>query len=171
MKKSFIIILNLIFIFSACQNKKQITNLVYTPTYKEIKNEDISAKNKNTRDSIKENFLNKNDSNNPIKIISSQLFKNEYSNHKDIKIVYKNSTKKNIKAIKLEWYCENSFNEPAHGKFFYIQGKSTEDISELLKAGHISSRIWEDFSTDAYKILKARAYYVAFTDGTTWELK
>lgn len=126
---------------------------------------------KNPNDSIKQTFLNsKNEKDSPIKIISSRISTNEYTTHKDIKIVYKNIGKKNIKAIKMEWYCENSFDEPSHGKFFFIQGKSTANITKLLKAGTIKTQVWEDFSTDANTIIKTRAYFVMFTDGTTWQL-
>jgi hypothetical protein len=167
----------LIIIASGCE--KKIAKGIPTKTIPaknialhQIDHEDSITRTQKIRDSIKKNFLNnKNENNSPIKILSSKILPNQYSNHKDIRITYKNTTKKNIKAIKLEWYCENSFEEPAHGRFFYIQGKSSEVITKLITAGKSQSQIWEDFSTDANKIVKVRAYYVMFTDGTTWELK
>lgn len=171
MKKTLLVLFNSIIMFSGC--KKKITKNIAPekPKFEQPIIQDLTTKNQNKKDSIKALFINnKNDQHSPIKIVSSKLLPNQYSNHKDIKIIYKNVTKKDIKAIKLEWYCENSFNEPAHGKFFYIQGKSTENVTELLRAGSSQFQIWEDFSTDANKIIKARAFYVMFTDNTTWEL-
>lgn len=157
--------------FSGCKKKTPKNIALEKPKFEQHTSQDLTIKNKNKKDSIKELFANnKNEYKSPIKILSSRLLPNQYSNHKDIKITYKNVTKKDIKAIKLEWYCENSFNQPAHGKFFYIQGKSTENVTELLRAGSSQSQVWEDFSTDANKIIKARAFYVMFTDNTTWEL-
>ncbi len=137
--------------------------------YNEVK--PVELVKENSPQSIKENFLNNEKAkNSPIKIISSQLFKNPYSNHKDIKIVFKNASKKDIQALKLEWYCENSFNEPANGKFFYEKGKSTGNIAQKIRVGSTKTFFLEDFSTDANVIIKARAYYVIFSDGSKWNL-
>ncbi|MET3029055.1 hypothetical protein ABXT06_20430 [Flavobacterium sp. UW10123] len=105
-----------------------------------------------------------------IKIIKAKLVKNHYSNHKDIEITYKNLGKKNIKAIKFEWFCLNSFNEPAHGRHFYGEGRFRENSTELIKSNETKTQYWEDFSTDANEIIKTRAYYIVYQDGTIWEL-
>lgn len=170
-KKTLATLLILIIISSGCKKQTfaQITQHkgnIEQHTYGEL-----LTNNTNPKDSIKQTFLNNtNEKQSPVKITASKLFYNQYTNHKDIKIAYKNISKKDIQAMKIEWYCENSFNEPAHGKFFYIQGKSSENITRLLKAGAARSQLWEDFSTDANTIIKVRAYYVLFTDGTTWTL-
>lgn len=169
MKKTLLVLFNLMIILG-CKKKTSNSIIPKKPELEQTNFKNLPAKNK--KDSIKQLFTNnKNELHSPVKIVSYKLLPNQYSNHKDIQIVYKNATRKDIEAIKFEWYCENSFKEPAHGKYFYIQGKSREDVSELLKAGRIETRIWEDFSTDANKIIKARAYFVIFADGTTWELK
>lgn len=140
--------------------------------YVQINNYHQPEENENNTSSIKDDFLKtKNSKNSPVKIVSSSLSRTQYSDHKDIKIVFKNSSKKDIQAIKLEWYCENSFDKPASSRYFYGKGRSTGEIVHLLKPGKIESKIWEDFSTDANRIIKVRAYYVVFTDGTKWELK
>lgn len=150
MKKSLLFLFITIFTISCKKNIS--TDIKYTPENEEAKYPNPPIKNK---DSIKEIFLNnKNELNSPVKILSSKLLDNQYSDHKDIQITYKNVTKKDIKAIKIEWYCENSFNKPANGKFFYIQVKSTAEITFLLKPGKTNSYIWEDFSTDVIKLLK-----------------
>lgn len=171
MKKTLLLLFTLTIIASACQ-KKTSKNIAFTKLpIPQTTFEDSITKTKKLRDSIKQTFLNnKKELHSPVKIVSARLLPNQYSDHKDIRITYKNTTKKNIQAIKLEWYCENSFYEPAHGKFFYIQGKSTGIITKLVKSGTSHSQLWEDFSTDANKIIKARAYYVMFTDGTIWQL-
>jgi len=106
----------------------------------------------------------------PIKIKEARLLKNQYSDHKDIKITFKNLGKKDIKAIKFEWFCVNSFEKPASGRFFFAEGRFTENITYLIKSGRSKTEIWEDFSTDANKIIKIRAYYIVYTDGTKWGL-
>lgn len=122
-------------------------------------------------DSIKQSFLNTTGcKESPIKIISSKLLKNQYSDHKDIELIYKNVSKKKIDAIRFEWYCENAFNKPANGKFFFIKGKSEGTTNLAINTKQTRSQIWESFSTDAKTIISARAYFVAFSDGTTWKL-
>ena len=49
----------------------------------------------------------------PVIVYKSKLVEKEYSNYKDIKLYYKNISKKDISAIRFEWYGENAFNEPA----------------------------------------------------------
>jgi hypothetical protein len=104
----------------------------------------------------------------PIKIITAKLLKNEYSHHKDIRIIYKNLGKKDIKAIKFEWFCINSFDKPANGRYFFADGRFTEDVTSVIKSKHTKTQIWEDFSTDADKVTKIRAYYIVYADGTQW---
>jgi len=155
------IALFIILILVSCTNKRnnitEATIQEYNPTTNTVK--------KTITDSVKNNFLDtEKTKNSPVKIISASLLK-------DIKLTFKNTTPKNIKAIKFEWYCENVFDKPASGQFFFVKGISRGHTDVLLKSKKIESKIWEDFSTDAYTILAARAYYIAFADGTKWELK
>ena len=99
----------------------------------------------------------------------SRISENQYSDHKDIRFTYKNLGKKSIKAIKFEWYCVNSFEEPAaNGRNFYAEGRFTLNVVALIKSGHSKTEYWEDFSTDADKVVKIRAYYIVYTDGSKW---
>ena len=162
------IALFIILILVSCTNKRNnITEAKiqeYNPTTNTVE--------KTLTDSVKNNFLDtEKTKNSPVKIISASLLKNQYSDHKDIKLTFKNTTPKNIKAIKFEWYCENVFDKPASGQFFFVKGITRGHTDVLLKSKKIESKIWEDFSTDAYTILAVRAYYIAFVDGTKWELK
>lgn len=172
MKKYFIITLSTLLLIFGC-NKTKPKNIAHTkPPYAQKNNHLQPEEKENIAPSIKDDFLKtKNSKNSPVTIVTSNLSIAQYSDHKNIKIVFKNSSKKNIQAIKLEWYCENSFDEPANGKSFYGKGKYTGEIARLLEPGRIDFKIWEDFSTDANRIIKVRAYYVVFTDGTKWELK
>lgn len=172
MKKYFILAFVTLLLILGC-GKTQPKNIAKVkPVYVQINNYHQPEENENNIPSIKDDFLKiKNSKSSPVKILSSNLSRTQYSDHKDIKIVLKNSSKKNIQAIKLEWYCENSFDEPANGRYFYGKGRSTGEIARLLKPGKIQSKIWEDFSTDANRIIKVRVYYVVFTDGTKWQLK
>ncbi|MFH6968530.1 hypothetical protein [Flavobacterium sp. FlaQc-28] len=168
MKRTLLVFIILTLI--SCTNKKSNkpeTNTSKNNLIKPIEGE----KEAKPTDSIKDNFLKtQKNKNSPIKIISATLLKNQYSNHKDIKLTYKNITKKNIKAIKFEWYCENVFDEPASGQFFFVKGVTRKHTESLLKSRETESKIWEDFSTDANIIIAARAYYVVFSDGTKWQL-
>lgn len=172
MKKYFIIALSTLLLIFGCSKAKPKNIALTKPVYVQINNYHQPEEKENSAPSLKDDFLqNKNSKNSPVTIVASSLSRAQYSDHKDIKIVFKNSSKKSIQAIKLEWYCENSFDEPANGRYFYGKGRSTGEIANLLKPGMIESKIWEDFSTDANRIIKVRAYYVVFTDGTKWELK
>src|SRR6218665_1664091 len=131
-----------------------------------VNNSNITSTNFKSNDG----FPTKNKLISPIKITNASLHKNNYSDHKDIKITFKNLGTKSIKAIKFEWFCTNSFDEPANGKYFYGEGRFTENSINILKPNQTRSEFWEDFSTDADKIIEIRAYYIVFTDGTKWEL-
>ncbi|KRD12869.1 hypothetical protein ASE21_02870 [Flavobacterium sp. Root901] len=171
MNKSFIIFPGLLLLITACTQSNSEKIRGSKPLQIETNNNYNVLENKDSSNSVKGNFSNKSlQENSSIKIIESKLIKNQYSDHRDIKIVFKNSGKKDIQAIKFEWYCENSFNEPANGRYFYGEGRFTGEITCLLKAGKSVTKVWEDFSTDANRIMNARAYYVVFTDGTKWKL-
>lgn len=120
----------------------------------------------NEKDLVKENK----EENTDVKIIKATILKNSYSDHKDIKIVFKNCGKKTIKAIKFEWSCINSLDEPANGKYFYGEGNYKETSTHLLKSGETRTEILEDFSTDASEITKIRAFLIIYTDGSKWKL-
>lgn len=161
-------------ILTSCnnQNLKNKPSEKYSIINKDINKEYEKENKKETTDSIKHNFLDKQKTNNsPVKIISAKLLKNKYSDHKDIQLTYKNTSQKKIKAIKFEWYCEDAFDKPASGQFFFVKGVSRGKTVNLLNSKKTESKIWEDFSTDAHNIIAARAYYVVFADGSKWKLK
>lgn len=160
----------IILILVSCTNQNKTSNLAIhnKASYKQIEPQNILTPS----DSLKKSFtetLNTDES--PVQIISSKLSDTQYSDHKDIKLTYKNVSKKSIKAIKFEWYCENALEKPASGRFFFVKGKSEGYSDILLKPKETRSQIWEDFSTDANKIIKARVHFVMFSNGTNWELK
>lgn len=168
------ILLLIILISTSCINKSKTNHLAIHNeiSYKQTEKKDKPEEKLTYTDSIKKSFLDTlNTKESPILIISSKLSKTQYSDHKDIRLTYKNLTKKSIKAIKFEWYCENAFEKPASGRNFFIKGKSEGTSSHLLKPKETRSQAWEDFSTDANKIIKARVYFVMFSNGTKWELK
>lgn len=169
MKKKLLILIILVFV--SCSKKNSTNQVAMTTTkldYQQLKHNDTL----NKVDSIKKTFLDTyNKKETPVKIISAKLLKTQYSDHKDIKLRYKNISKKNIKAIRFEWYCENAFEKPANGKNFFVTGKSEGYTDNSLKIQESRSQTWEDFSTDANTIISARAYLVVFSDGTKWNLK
>jgi hypothetical protein len=162
---------SIIVIMSSCAkiNKKELIKQEVTSPKIEITNRNQIEEDTLT---LKEKILDTtNTKNTPVKVISAKLLKNEYSDHKDIQLVYKNVSQEDIKGIKFEWYCENSFDKPASGRSFYVKGKYTGQTAFLLKKQKKSATIWEDFSTDANTIVTVRAYEVVFTNGTKWTLK
>ncbi|MBZ4033229.1 hypothetical protein K6T82_00500 [Flavobacterium sp. 17A] len=163
MKNIFLLLFSTLLLFSSCHQPKPKKNVALNKeeyphiTDSSLKNDTISRIN-----NVAENC--------PIKITKTTILLNGYSNHKDLKVVYKNSGKKIIKAIKFEWYCINAFEKPASGHYFYGEGNFKKDITEVIKPGQTKTEIWEDFSTDADKVIKINAYYIVYIDGTKWEL-
>jgi hypothetical protein len=106
----------------------------------------------------------------PIKVISAKLVRREYSNLKDIRLVWKNVSNKNIGAIKFKWYGLNAFNEPADMGSNYLQeGFGGGFTDRLLKPGKSDSGEWSILSKDGKKVVLAWPYEVAFEDGTKWK--
>ncbi len=167
MKIISLLIITILF-FNCNKNKHASSN--YTKNKKQhlVENNNILKdsshfyKKDSTTENKKENI--------DIKIIKATIRESSYSDHKDIEIVFKNTGKKTIKAIKFEWSCVNSFDEPANGKYFYAEGNYKEKSAILLKPGQTQTEYWEDFSTDADKVTKIKATYIVYTDCTKWKL-
>lgn len=126
-----------------------------------------------SHDMVKAKYL-KNDSGRdfPVKIISTRLFKNQYSTFKNIRLTFKNVSSQNIHAIKFQWYTENALAEPSNLRSFFTRGESSGlYTADVLKPGKTSSVIFEEFSSDAKKVIAARPYEVVFSDGTKWYIK
>lgn len=173
MRKSYLLFFLTSILLFGCTQSQQKKNLAFEKIQANIPRT-ISQNTKEETDSLSTNKNNTNSDNNnqsTITIVKSSLSKNLYSDHKDIKITFKNSGKKTIKAIKLEWHCINSFDEPANGRNFYGEGTFEGKSTSLLKPGQVQIKTWEDFSTDASKITKVRANCIVFTDGTKWEIQ
>ncbi|MBB4801421.1 hypothetical protein HNP37_001482 [Flavobacterium nitrogenifigens] len=170
MKKIALLVFSTLFLFSKCdqskqEKKAQINSEKYSieDESKGIQTDTLLTKKITSKIPKSEEF--------PIKILNATLLKNSYSHHKDIKITYKNLSSKSIKAIKLNWFCLNAFEEPASGNYFYGEGNFKGNIIDLIKPGQTKSEIWEDFSTDADKIIHVTVYYIVYNDGTKWKLQ
>ncbi|WET01573.1 hypothetical protein [Flavobacterium sp. YJ01] len=166
MKKILLLFFSTIFLFSKCNQPKEKKK---APIKFEKHSKEKESKT-DTHSTEKNISKSANSEDSPVKIVKAILIENSYSHHKDIKIVYKNSSKKMIKALKLKWFCINAFEEPASGNYFYGEGNFSGNITSLIKPGEIKSKIWEDFSTDADKIIKITVYYIVYNDGSKWEL-
>ena len=84
-------------------------------------------------------------------------------------MTFKNVTKKDIQAIKFQWYTENALGEPSNLRSsFYLRGESCGLYTEFFKKKGTSTVIFEEFSSDAKRIIGAQAYEVVFSDGTKW---
>lgn len=171
MQKSFSLLFCTLIVLFSCTESSQIKKLA-SNIIKVSETKTLSLNHKEESNSLlvekkKTNHIISQKS--AITIVNASLSKNLYSDHKDIKIIIKNSGKKSIKALKLKWHCINSFEEPANGRNFYGEGTFQGNSTTLIKPGQIQTKTWEDFSTDANKIIKISAYYIVFTDGTKWE--
>lgn len=103
----------------------------------------------------------------PVKVTRAVFFREEYSSFYSVRLNYKNVSGKDIQAIRFEWYGENAFSEPADmGSGSDGHGRGFSD--DLLRSGSSTSGAWSILSRDGKKIIGARAYEVAFADGTKW---
>jgi len=104
----------------------------------------------------------------PVKILSAKPVEQEYSNYKDIRLSWKNISKKTISAIRFKWKGENAFGEPADMGVKTGEGGGFSD--DKLRPGKSDYGEWSILSRDLKKVTKAWVYEVAFEDGTKWEL-
>jgi hypothetical protein len=106
----------------------------------------------------------------PIKVIRSIMVKNKYSSYRDVRLVYKNVSKKTITGVKFSWKGTDAFGDPANmgGS---VPGYGGGFSDETLKPGKTQSGEWSVSSNDGKKINIAWPFEVAFSDGTKWELK
>ena len=143
-------------IFFGCEKEK-------SPEEQAEFNREVSNLLKST---LKEVYLDTTGiANSPIKVISSKIIKEDYSNYRNIRLTYKNVSKKTVEAIRFQWYVENAFGELAD------EGKGYGFTEERLKPNRTNSSVWKMLSRDAKKIIMARAYEIVFTDGTKWKQK
>lgn len=105
----------------------------------------------------------------PVKVLSAKFVEEEYSNYKNVRLSFKNTSNKKISAIRFKWYGENAFNEPADMTGI-VDGWGSGFIDDGLRAGSTDYATWNVYSKDGKKILIAYPYEVAFDDGTKWEL-
>jgi hypothetical protein len=106
----------------------------------------------------------------PVKVLSAKLVTQEYSNSKDIRLVWKNVSGNKIAAIRFKWYGLNAFGEPADmGGSGVIKGIGGGLADRSLSPGKTDSGEWSIMSNDGKKIILAWPYEVAFEDGTKWK--
>ena len=159
----------LLFIFFTCNDKEKELD-------KEISDFEIEMKAREMTDSIIQNATKNKytDStgmkNSPVVVLKSSFVKQDYSNYKNIELKYKNVSDKTITAIRFEWYGENAFGEPADMGNSFSKGAGGGFTDETLKPNKIGYGQWSILSNDGKKIKMARAYEVAFSDGSIWKL-
>lgn len=108
-------------------------------------------------------------SSSPIVVTKAVLYKEEYSNYRDISLTFKNVSNKKIDAIRFSWYGENSFGEPADMGGYGDRGFGGGFIDRPLGPGKTTSASWSIMSRDGKKVIKAWPIEVAFSDGTKWK--
>jgi hypothetical protein len=99
----------------------------------------------------------------PIRVISTKLVKDEYSNDRSISITYKNVSDKNIDGIRFHWMTSGTWGIEDVGRY------SSLKTDELLKAGKTHTRIWK-IGSENKKDCTAWPHEVVFSDGTAWKI-
>lgn len=170
MNKIALLIL-MFFYLIACNNKSEEEKIQYTIDSLKIM-QNAHERNDSLIKSIRKNRLldTTGISKSPILILKSQIVEIDYSNKKNIRLIYKNVSNKKITAIRFEWYGENAFNEPAEMGSYTSPGEGGGFTEQLLAPGKTNDSEWDIYSKDAKKVITARAYEVAFSDGTSWKL-
>ena len=107
----------------------------------------------------------------PVKVIKAVLFKEEYSSYRDIRVTYKNVSKKTVAAIKFRWKGTNAFGDPADMGSSLQEGYGGGFTDDSLRPGRTEVSEWSILSKDGKKVELAWAYEVVFADGTKWELE
>lgn len=105
----------------------------------------------------------------PIKVLSAKLVRREYSNYKDMALVYKNVSNKRISAVRFSWYGENAFGEPADMGGLTQEGFGGGFDDSGLGAGKTGSGEWSILSKNGKKVIMAWPREVVFEDGTKWK--
>lgn len=158
------ILSTLIFLFLACKEQKHAPDI--------LKEAQVAEKVDSTVKQIVENHMmdTAGEYSSPVKILSAKLVEEEYSTRKDVFLRFKNVSAKKIGGIRFEWYAVNAFGEPADMNDPVYAGRSAGNYDRDLRPGKIDEGQWNTDSRDAKKILKVRAYEVAFDDGSIWKL-
>ncbi len=107
----------------------------------------------------------------PVIILSYKIVKSESGSYRNVKISYKNTSDKQISAIRFMWKGINAFGEPADLGSSFANGYGGGFTDEGLGAGKSSSGIWEILSKDAKELTMAWPTEVIFVDKTKWLLK
>lgn len=106
----------------------------------------------------------------PVRVIKAQMVEKEYTNRKDISLVYKNFSDKKVEAIRFAWYGLNAFGEPADmGSYGLSAGFGGGYTDDPLKPGKTDEGTWEISSKDGRKVVAAWVTEVVFSDGTKWK--
>lgn len=104
----------------------------------------------------------------PVQITSNAIVSVE--GRKSVKLSYKNTSAKNIDAIRFSWYVENAFREPASVDGVAPGlGGGLDDVP--LKAGRATTGKWDLYAgTDANKIILVWPREIVFSDGSKWKI-
>lgn len=118
------------------------------------------------KESVDSSFAKNSELNSNIQITKVTITHNQYSSQWDnIKISYKNNSKKTVKAIEFRWYdVKDVFDEEVSPTY---NGGWTEETILPNKLYHGE---WETYEN---KIASAKVYVqkIMYTDGTKWENK
>jgi hypothetical protein len=104
--------------------------------------------------------------NSGVEITNVSITHDEYSSKWDnIRVSFKNSTGKTIKAIRFMWYdVKNAFGEELNPTY------DGGNFTEIVKNGKQTYGTWETYE-DQMESVKVYVSKIVFTDGTEWNNK
>jgi hypothetical protein len=107
----------------------------------------------------------------PIKVLSAKFVSKEYSNYKDIRLTFKNTSNKRIEAIRFAWYGTTAFGDPADMGVSVMEGFGGGFTDRPINPGKIDGATWDILSRNGKTVVLAWPNEIMFSDGTKWELK
>lgn len=107
----------------------------------------------------------------PVEVLKAELVDVEYSNRRNISLKFKNNSDKVVTAIRFEWFGKDAFGDPADMGNPIRSGIGGGFTDDKLRPGKTDYATWDIYSQDAKTVTAARAYEVAFEDGTKWTAK
>ena len=127
-------------------------------------------------DYAKNHFDTTNIKESPIKIISIDTTHENHAlvnvkEYEVLKIRFQNNSPKTIDGLKMRWYCEDAFGEPALlltlSPVLMSIGEAQSD--DHVKPGQEGMVVWKGRYAKI-KVVKAWPYKIAYADGTVWEM-
>lgn len=107
----------------------------------------------------------------PVKVTSFDIVKSKSGDYRNVYLTYRNTSNREISAIKFMWKGVDAFNEPAQLGSTHARGYGIGSIDNGIAPGKTDSSTWQVMSGDVKTIINAWPVQVSFADGGSWKLK